>query len=142
MTLTHPALWSALGLLSVAAWALSLLLPIGGGYTGLDVLTIGWLGVIIGKYGYLANLTIFFGPPLLVLSRKPQPWSSLVLAVFTAFTAYCAVVWDGILLGDQMNLVRLRPFGPAYYLWLLAVIVAGFAPAVREALAAQARRKA
>ncbi len=138
MTLPRPALWSALGLLSVAAWALSLILPIGGGYTGLDVLTIGWLGVIIGKYGYLANLTVFLGPPLLVLRGTPQPWSSLVLAVFTAFTGYHAVTWDGILLGDHMELVRLRPFGPAYYLWLLAVLVAGLAPIAREALA---RRK-
>ncbi|WP_343698350.1 hypothetical protein [Caulobacter sp.] len=132
MTFARPDLWAILGLVSVAVWALSLFLPIGGGYTGMDVLTIGWLGVIIGKYGYLANLTVFLGPPLLILRQTPQPWSSLVLAVFTAFTGYFAVVWDGILLGDHMELVRLRPFGPTYYLWLLAVLVAGFAPLARE----------
>lgn len=124
--------WQILGIFSIAAWTLSLVLPVGGGHTGLGILKIGWMGVALGNFGFLANISVIFGSLLLLLRRSSKLWASLLLAIFTLFVAYYAAVWDGFLLSTAMGKIDARPFGTGYYLWFLAVLIAGFSPAARE----------
>lgn len=124
--------WQILGVFSIAAWVLSLALPVGGGHTGLDILKIGWMGLAFGNFGFLANISVLFGSLLLFLRRSSRLWTSLILAIFTLLVAYFAAVWDGFLLSTNMGKIDARPFGAGYYLWFLAVLIAGFSPAARE----------
>jgi hypothetical protein len=114
--------------LLMLCWATSLVLPTvaislrGEFNPGAYVLMIGWMGPLVGLFGWFAN---FLLPGVLVLTLFATPAPRPMLAVFAAvLLALClnSLSWDHIPSGDSTS--KISAFGPGYYLWLSTMAAA------------------
>jgi hypothetical protein len=106
-------------------WGSSLVLPVAifsptNNFDGLFVLALGWLGVLGGQFGWLANigfvasffrLTVFRGRGVL----------NLVIAVVMVLPALNALTWHKVYWPDANGPVHIQSFGLGFYLWLAAI---------------------
>ena len=106
-------------------WGASLMLPVAiTGHTqndvwlGHEILTIGWLGMLQGQFGWFANIAFFLVLLLPILSRRGAT-SAYVSSACLAVLAADALLWHDIYLDSGVKLIQ--SFGAGYYAWLAAM---------------------
>jgi hypothetical protein len=90
-------------------------------FYGSDILALGWMGPLIGQFGWFANLLLPLGLAFLLLERGRSlypviGWSLLVLAANSSF-------WDRI--PDDSGQNYIIKFEPGFYCWMIAVVSVG-----------------
>ncbi|WP_454714543.1 hypothetical protein [Caulobacter segnis] len=110
-------------LLLLILWLCSLLLPVvvrpGAPGMGWVILLVGWLGALVGQFGWFANLGFLasFG---LSLGKRDPSGLDLTASVLTLAAAIDALFWRR-LYGDNGS-VPIEAFGAGYYVWFVAIV--------------------
>lgn len=112
----------------IAMWGLSLWLPVVHFQTingpqivnhGAEVLSIGWLGFLIGQFGWLANLTFFLlvFTPLIV--RDMPRWLFLGVLALHVLLTMTAFGWDTYPSNEGMpESHNIDQYFAGYWVWL------------------------
>lgn len=107
---------------------------------GLWVLAIGWMGILVDQYGWLANLLLGLSY-LLLIFRLWLP--ALIVNLFTLFVAAQTLTLFGQELpADESNVnkMTLEYLGVGFYFWLLSILTVGVGAIVLWIIARQQKR--
>ncbi len=119
MKLVFASIWMLL-------WAASLALPAAimgplddNVFPGWAILFIGWMGPLVGQFGWVANLVL---PVVIILSiiRNPPIAVSFVVAAFQAILIVNALFWRKMYGDDGAG--QIVSFGLGYYIWFCAMV--------------------
>ena len=118
--------WLALGI-TLAPLFVSLALPAltlddGTVWSGAYLFCMGWLGVVIGQYGWLANIAWFLAIFCLLLRSRIPVIAFSVLALLLSLASFTVIGTEIPM--DEAAVKKATPtaFGPALYVWLLALL--------------------
>jgi hypothetical protein len=124
--------WRAVALVLGLGWAASLALPVatfGGGageiWYGWAVLLLGWLGVFLGQFAWVANFLFAAVIILLVRGRPPLVWG-LMIGVLTSLLAAHALSWTTIFRTGG-GTAPVLGYGLGYDLWVAVTFAGGLA---------------
>lgn len=119
--LVPSSLWLLLWLLSLIVPAVSEGDPSGKGvHLGFEILTSGWMGLVVNQFGWLANVVFPIALLLTLAKRTPRALSLLVTATLYAL-AVNAMFWRNWYWGNGWSGSELY-FLPGYYLWFCAIL--------------------
>ncbi|WP_374134920.1 hypothetical protein [Sphingomonas sp.] len=110
------------GLLSL--WALSLALPVavireGDIWQGWMVLAFGFLGILNGQFGWLANWVFLPATFAGMVLRRPSRRLLVTVLVLLVPLVAGTMAWREVVYDDGVHAVM--RFGPGYFLWLAAM---------------------
>jgi hypothetical protein len=115
-----------LAALIVLLWSTSLALPVmtdgpDSTYHGTLILMLGWMGLFVFQFAWLANILLMPALGLLLVERPPRTASKilggLLLALFVS-----ALAWDEMYYDNGTR--PILSYHSGYFLWLGAVAVA------------------
>lgn len=126
--------WIMAGL-TVLPYAVSLFLPAlelehEADWTGGSVLMLGWLGPLIGQFGWLANLPWLIALVLLLFRFWTPAFILSLFAFLVGFSSLMIVHKEMLLDEGGVNKAIVLGLGPAFYLWMVVLVL----PAVIAAL--------
>ncbi|HZG46668.1 MAG TPA: hypothetical protein VEZ41_10475 [Allosphingosinicella sp.] len=113
-------------------WAASLALPVatlGDGqgelWYGWTVLLLGWLGIFLGQFAWIANFLFAAALLLLVRGRPPLVWG-MMIGVLTSLLAAHALSWTTIYQTGG-GTAPILAYWSGFYLWVLVTFLGGAA---------------
>lgn len=124
--------WRAVAVLLGLGWAATMVLPVavfgpaeGETWSGWTVLLLGWIGLLVGQFAWLANFLFAAALILLFRSRPPLVWG-LMIGLLTSLLAVQALTWTQII-ETRGSMVEVMGYGPGYYLWIAVTFLGGAA---------------
>jgi hypothetical protein len=120
-------------LVLLVAWGVSLALPVATfgpaadeTWPGWAVLTLGWLGLLTGQFGWLANAGFIACLILMIRPRAPGRLG-IALGLATAGLALHSLGWSWVYRNDGPRAVPapIMGFHAGYYLWVATTVAAG-----------------
>ena len=91
-------------------------------WTGVELIAMGWMGLTLGQYGWLANPAVLIALLLAMRGRT----SLAIIFSFIAAALGLHTLWllgHEIKLGDEpFNTVRVVSLGAGYYVWMTGLL--------------------
>lgn len=92
---------------------------------GAHMLGIGWLGVFLGQFGWVANLFWFFAMIFLPLRLRTTTLVFTSLAFLSGLSSFTLIGAEIPMDEAGVNKAIATAFGPACYVWLGALLAPG-----------------
>lgn len=99
-------------------------------WTGGAVLLMGWLGPLIGQFGWLANLPWFVALVLLIFRQWASAFILSLFAFLVGFSSLTIVHKEMLLDEGGVNKAVVMGLGPAFYVWMAALALPALAAAL------------
>jgi hypothetical protein len=127
-------------------WVASLALPVVDTQTsdgvdtpyGIDILKIGWMGIVVYQFGWFANVLLVPGLALATWWRGRAPKVHRVIATILLALAVNAAFWTNIPAGNGEN--EIISYRSGYWFWMVSV-TAGAVWLVTSTLTRSAHRQ-
>lgn len=94
------------------------------------MLAMGWLGPMIGQFGWLANLPWIVAVVLLIFRLWTPAFILSLLAFLVGFSSLTILHKEMLLDEGGENKAIVLALGPAFYLWMVALVLPALAAAL------------
>lgn len=117
----------------VIAWAASIMLPVAtfgpeedATWQGWAMLMLGWIGLLIGQPGWLANVGFALCLVFMLRQRPPGRWG-MAVGLVTAGLALHSLTWTWVFANEGPKAVPspITAYHVGYWLWIATTTAAG-----------------